>query len=127
LNRKDCENAVLDYGGTVVRLGPMFGTTRLNDVVHDICANRKVFVSKDSRQSFSSVDWNGAFIADNFTSWSGVVEIGARDTISLADLASYANSSSEFSGEKDDQFPLNFDEGPDIQDVLKFVDQILGR
>jgi nucleoside-diphosphate-sugar epimerase len=127
MNRKDCENAVLDYGGSVVRLGPMFGATRLHDVVHDICENRKVFVSKDSKQSFSSIDWNGAFIADNFTSWSGIVEIGARNTILLDDLAAYVSSSSEFEGEKDDQFPLNFDVGPDVLEVLEFVDQIMDQ
>ena len=127
INRKDCENAVLEYGGSVVRLGPMFGVMRLHDVVHDICENRKVFVSKDSKQSFSSIDWNGAFIADNFASWSGIVEIGARNTILLGDLAVYANSSSEFEGETDDQFPLNFDVGPDVLEVLDFVDQIMDQ
>lgn len=127
INRKDCENAVLEYGGSVVRLGPMFGTTRLHDVVHDICENRKVFVSKDSKQSFSGIDWNGAFIADNFASWSGIVEIGARNTILLGDLAAYANSSSEFEGETDDQFPLNFNVGPDVLEVLEFVDQIMDQ
>lgn len=127
VNRKDCENAVLEYGGSVVRLGPMFGTTRTRDVVHDICENRKVFVSKNSKQSFSSIDWNGAYIADNFASWSGVIEIGARNTILLGDIAAYANSSSEFEGETDDQFPLNFDDGPDVLEVLEFVDQIMDQ
>jgi hypothetical protein len=105
----------------------MFGTTRTRDVVHDICENRKVFVSKNSKQSFSSIDWNGAYIADNFTSWSGVIEIGARNTILLGDIAAYANSSSEFEGETDDQFPLNFDDGPDVLEVLEFVDQIMDQ
>lgn len=127
INRRDCEIAVLEYGGSVVRLGPMFGASRVRDVVHDICENRKVFVSKDSKQSFSSIDWNGAYIADNFVTWTDIVEIGARNTIRLGDLATYANSSSEFEGETDDQFPLNFDAGPDVLEVLKFVDQIMGQ
>jgi len=127
INRRDCENAVLEYGGSVVRLGPMFGITRLQDVVHDICENRNVFVSRDSKQSFSSIDWNGAYIADNFASWSGIVEIGARNSIRLGDLAAHVNSSSEFTGEIDDQFPLHFDAGPDVQEVLEFVDQIMDQ
>ena len=127
INRRDCENAVLEYGGSVVRLGPMFGITRLRDVVHDICENRNVFVSKDSKQSFSSIDWNGAYIADNFASWSGTIEIGARNSIILGDLAAHVNSSSEFTGEIDDQFPLLFDDGPDVQEVLEFVDQIMNQ
>ena len=105
----------------------MFGITRLRDVVHDICENRNVFVSKDSKQSFSSIDWNGAYIADNFASWSGTIEIGARNSIILGDLAAHVNSSSEFTGEIDDQFPLLFDDGPDVQEVLEFVDQIMNQ
>lgn len=127
INRRDCEKVVLEYGGSVVRLGPMFGISRLHDVIHDICANRKVFVSKDSKQSFSSVDWNGKYIADNFVSLSGIVEIGARNSIRLGDLAAHVNSSSEFIGEIDDQFPLNFETGPDVLEVLEFVDQIMGQ
>lgn len=127
INRKECENVVLEHGGSVVRLGPMFGFSRLHDVVHDICANRKVFVSKDSMQSFSSVDWNGAYIADNFVSLSGIVEIGARNSISLGALAAHVNSKSDFIGERDDQFPLNFEAGPDVLEVLEFADQIMGE
>lgn len=125
MNRRDCENVVLEHGGSVVRLGPMFGITRLHDVVHDICANRRVFASRDSNQSFSSVDWNGAYIANNFNSFTGIIEIGARNTISLGDLAAYVNSSSEFIGEKDDQFPMNFDAGPEVSEVLEFAERIV--
>jgi hypothetical protein len=102
----------------------MYGSSRVQDVVHDICESRKVFAAKDSRQSFSSVDWNGAYIAKNFFLFTGVVEIGARNSITLGELADYAESSSEFSGETDDQFPLHFDNGPDVLNVLKFIDQI---
>ena len=124
INRKQCEDIVLENGGAVVRLGPMYGSSRVQDVVHDICESRKVFAAKDSRQSFSSVDWNGAYIAKNFFLFTGVVEIGARNSITLGELADYAESSSEFSGETDDQFPLHFDNGPDVLNVLKFIDQI---
>ena len=126
-NRKDCENLVLEYGGSVVRLGPMFGISRLYDVIHDICLNRKVFVSRDSKQSFSSIDWNGSYIADHFEQFSGILEIGARNSITLGEIADHINSRSEFIGDVDDQFPLNFDAGPDVQQVLEFVDQITGR
>ena len=45
----------------------------------------------------------------------------------MGDLAAYANSRSEFIGELDDQFPLNFETGPDVQEVLGFVDQIMEK
>jgi nucleoside-diphosphate-sugar epimerase len=126
-NRKDCEDLVLDYGGSVIRLGPMFGNSRDRDVVHDICENREIFVSRDSRQCFSSVEWNGAYIADNFSSISGVLEIGARDNITLGELAVHVNSRSLFTGERDDQFPFDFHAGPDVSEVLKFLDQLMSN
>lgn len=124
INRKECEDLVLKSGGAVVRLGPMYGGSRIHDVIHDICENRNVYASKNSRQSFSSVDWNGTYIANNFLSFTGIVEIGSRNSISLGDLADYAGSSSEFFGETDDQYPLNFETGPDVLNVLEFIDQI---
>jgi hypothetical protein len=124
INRKECEDIVLANGGAVVRLGPMFGTSRINDVVHDICFNKRVYVSKDSRQSFSSVDWNGTYIANEFLTFTGILEIGSYNSVSLGELAEYAESASEFFGDVDDQFPLNFDTGPDVLNVFKFIDQI---
>jgi nucleoside-diphosphate-sugar epimerase len=124
INRKECEDIVLANGGAVVRLGPMYGTTRIHDVIHDICNNKKIYASKDSLQSFSSVEWNGAYIANEFLSFTGIVEIGSRNSISFSELADYAESSSEFFGDADDQFPLNFDSGPDVLNVLEFMDQI---
>jgi nucleoside-diphosphate-sugar epimerase len=124
INRKECEDMVLANGGAVVRLGPMYGSSRIHDVIHDICDSKKVYASKDSRQSFSSVEWNGTYIANQFLSFAGIVEIGSRNTISFRELANYARSSSEFFGDVDDQFPLNFDFGPDVLNVLKFIDQI---
>lgn len=125
VNRRDCEYAVLDNGGAVVRLGPMFGGTRLQDIIHDICAGRKVFVAKESNYSFSNVDWNGSYIANNFAKVSEIIEIGARNSIMLSAIATYTKSESEFSGEVDNQYPLLFSEGPDVNEVFDFVDKIL--
>jgi nucleoside-diphosphate-sugar epimerase len=124
INRKECEDIVLANGGAVVRLGPMYGGSRINDVIHDICYNKKIYASKDSRQSFSNVDWNGTYIANKFLSFDGIVEIGSTNSISFSELAEYAESTSEFFGDVDDQFPLNFDSGPDVLNVFKFIDQI---
>jgi len=128
INRLDCEKEVLKYGGTVVRLGPMFGPSRVNDVLHDICAGRDVFVSRDTKYSYSSVMWNAAYIAGNFQSINGVIEIGARNTVLLEELAQYTNSLSKFSEENDDQFPESFIDGPDVSEVFRFIDKnIIGR
>ncbi len=125
MNRLDCEREVLRYGGSIVRLGPMFGETRTADVIHDICESRKVFLARSTRYSFSNVNWNGTYIADNFEEISGTIEIGARNTTTLEELALYANSKSEFIGGNDDQFPLGFNDGPDVVEVYEFIDHLL--
>ena len=125
VNRLDCEKEVLIYGGSIIRLGPMFGIARKLDVIHDICDNRKVFVARDTKYSFSNVDWNGVYIAQNFQDLSGVIEIGAQNSISLGEIANYVGSKSEFIGKNDDQFPLEFTAGPDVREVFEFIDKFL--
>jgi nucleoside-diphosphate-sugar epimerase len=125
VNRFDCEREVLNYGGSIIRLGPMFGLARKVDVIHDICDNRKVFVARDTKYSFSDVDWNGMYIAQNFQDLSGVIEIGAQNSISLGEIAVYVESKSEFVGKNDDQFPLDFTSGPDVSAVFEFINKFL--
>ena len=82
-------------------------------------------MARNTKYSFSNVDWNGSYIAKNFEGISGTIEIGARNSISLDELALYAKSESDFIGENDDQFPLEFNNGPDVKEVFNFVDKIL--
>jgi hypothetical protein len=67
--------------------------------------------------------WNAAYIAGNFQSINGVIEIGARNTVLLEELAQYTNSRSKFSEENDDQFPECFIDGPDVSEVFRFIDK----
>ena len=120
-NRRDCELKVLEKGGTVLRLGPMFGGNRDKDVVHDIVRNEKVYVSSETRYAYVDVSWVTKYIVENLRDFEGIIELGANNSIALTEIADAVNSTSEFIGPNDDQYPIGFDKGPDARLVLKFA------
>jgi nucleoside-diphosphate-sugar epimerase len=121
LNRKICEDLAIASGSSVVRLGPMFGTDRSQDVLHDILNNRSVFVARETKYAYCSVNWIADYICSNLSRLPKMVEIGAKNTISLDEIARRVSSDSKFDGPVDDQYPINGFEGPDVNEVFKFI------
>lgn len=124
-NRRFCELLVLAQGGTVVRLGPMFGGSRKQDTLHDLLANRQIYVAAETRYAYVDVSWVGAKIVELITSPSGVYEIGARNAVSLSELRDHFGSKSAFSGPDDTQVPEPGIEGPDANLVFDYARQEL--
>lgn len=120
-NRKECELKVLEKGGAVLRLGPMFGGKRIKDVVHDIIRSEKIYVSSDTRYAYVDIAWVSKYIRENLREFEGIHELGANNTVKLSEISMVVNSRSEFSGPNDDQYPIGFDKGPDAQLVLKYA------
>lgn len=126
LNRIRCEDLVLNSGGVVFRLGPMFGGNREKDIIHDIANNNTVYHSKKTKYAYCDIDWVTKYVSDNLFLPSGIYEIGAKNTISLERLASTVNSKSNFVGDIDDQYPLDFLGGPDAYDSIEYLKSIRG-
>ena len=124
LNRKICEDLAIATGASVVRLGPMYGADRKQDVLHDILDSRNVFVARETKYAFCDVDWVADFICSNLSGLPELVEIGAKNTLSLDEIARRVSSESNFEGPVDDQYPINGFEGPDVNDVFKFIEEI---
>ena len=120
-HRKMCEELVLNRGGTVFRLGPLFGGTRKEDIIHDIVNNKKVYYSEDTKYAYVDVNWAGEYISKSIERIPGVYEIGARNTITLRSIAEAINSISTFDGPNDDQYPINFNDGPDAKKAIDFA------
>jgi nucleoside-diphosphate-sugar epimerase len=120
-NRRDCELKVLEKGGSILRLGPMFGGTRVKDVIHDIVRNEKIYVSSDTQYAYADVSWVTNYIMQNLQKFEGITEIGANNTIKLSEVASSIKSTSEFFGPNDDQYPVGFKDGPDAKLVLEYA------
>lgn len=112
------EEMVLASGGSVARLGPMFGGTLRNSVLQDIIHSRPVYISKETRYGYAHVEWVARYLIDHLDDLQEVQEITSRNAISLEEVADYFNSKSEFIGDNDDQFNSHFSDGPDAYEVL---------
>jgi nucleoside-diphosphate-sugar epimerase len=121
LHRLACEDLVLKDGGTVFRLGPLFGGNREKDIIHDIANNRPVYHSKKTKYAYCNIEWAAEYVSQNLSIGPGIYEIGARNTVTLEELAAAVGSSSTFKNKVDDQYPINFPEGPDAIESIVYI------
>ena len=120
---KAAAEKIVDFGDNlVVRLGPMYSPALSKGVLIDILKGEKVFVDRKSRYCFTPVSTTTDWIATN-ASKSGLVEVGARNAISLEKVAEYLGMKIEFEGSIDHQEVLNPPpEFPEAQEVFSFLD-----
>jgi len=124
-NRRACELLTLSQGGSVIRLGPMFGGGRKKDTLHDLLAGREVYVAPETRYAYVDVSWAASKIVEMLSSPSGVYEIGANNAVLLSDLRDYFNSKSVFSGINDTQIPEYCEGAPDARLVFSYAEKEL--
>lgn len=122
-HRLQCEELVLAKKGSVVRLGPMYGGFRQKTTLDEIVAGLPIYFSKQTKYSYVDVAWNANYISNNLSKFEGTTEIGARNYITLEEIASKLNSDSVFGDVDDSQVTDNFEDGPDAHDVLNFLAQ----
>ena len=85
---------------------------------------QQAYILFKHQYAYANVKWVADYIADqacNAIVENKVKEIGARNIVTLDKIARYLKSSSTFSDKHDDQYPLNFKEGPDANDVLNYA------
>jgi nucleoside-diphosphate-sugar epimerase len=125
-NRRACELLALSQGATVIRVGPMYGGSRKQDALHDLLLDRPIYVAPETRYGYADVDWVGQKIAKMLNISSGIYEIGASNSVSLAQLRDLFGSKSVFSGPDDTQVPLtNDDDATDAELVFAFARKVL--
>ncbi len=106
----------------IVRLGSMYSAELKKGVLIDILEEKKVFVDGKSRYCFAPLDFVAGWIASHLDR-KGVVEVGAKDTISLGEVASHLGAKIEFEGALDDQeIESPETDFPSARDVLGFLD-----
>lgn len=111
----------------IVRLGPMYSAGLSKGVLIDMLQGNKVFADGSSRYCFAPLQFVAAWIARNLAR-SGIVEVGARNAISLREIADYLGATVEFAGAVDHQEIESPEPGfPDARDVLHFLDQTKAR
>lgn len=110
-------------GALIVRLSAMYSDDLPKGALVDILNGAKVYVDGDSRFPFVSRDFAADWIARNL-SRAGVVEVGARSTLSLREIARHLGKTIEFDGPVQDQALENPSaDFPDAREVLAFLDR----
>lgn len=119
LAEKICEHA---YKPLILRLTAMYSEDMSKGALVDILNDKPVYASELSRYAFISRDYVGQWVANNLKR-TGVVELGAKNTISLKEISKYLGKDSHFSGLTQLQEILEPEENfPDANEVLKFMD-----
>ncbi len=124
-NRRFCELLALAQNAVVIRLGPMFGGARKQDTLHDLLADKPIYVAPGTKYAYANVKWVGNEIVEHIDANTGIFEIGARNAISLGELRDIFGSKSIFSGADDTQLPEMNEEGPDARLVISYAQQEL--
>jgi nucleoside-diphosphate-sugar epimerase len=107
----------------IVRLGPMYDETLTKGVLVDILKGGPVFVAGESRYAFAPLSFVAAWIAAHADA-TGLVEVGARTSIALRDVAAHLGVTVAFSGRTDHQEMTSPEPSfPDARDVLPFLDR----
>lgn len=105
----------------IVRLTSTYGDSLSKGALIDIVNGKKVYVSKKSRYAFASLDFISSWIRKNINE-KGIIEVGARNSISLGEIVKYLDLNIKFEGAIDIQEVQSArPEYPDARDVLLFL------
>jgi nucleoside-diphosphate-sugar epimerase len=120
---KAAAEKLVDFGeNLIVRLGALYSKDMKKGVLVDMLEGKKVFVDGASRYCFASVESSAAWIASHLDR-KGIVEVGGKNAISLADVAKHIGANVEFEGIVDHQEIANPEpDFPEASLVLKFLD-----
>lgn len=106
----------------IVRLGPMYSPGLDKGVLVDMFQGRKVYAAMESRYCFAPLEFVSAWIAANLGR-AGTVEVGARNAVTLREVADHLGGGIEFEGAVDHQEIEHPESGfPDARDVFRFLD-----
>ncbi len=107
----------------IVRLTATYGPHLSKGVLIDLL-NGKVYVGKESRYAFAPLHFVSEWIA-NHLDRTGLVEVGAKNTISLREIADRLNLKVEFGDRIENQEIMDPEETfPDAADVLFFMNNM---
>jgi len=99
----------------------MYSPELKKGVLVDIIEGKKVFVAGESQYCFAPLDFVTHWISSNLNR-QGIVEVGARDSITLQEVAEHLNSNVEFEGAVDHQEIKSPEpDFPEARDVLDFL------
>lgn len=105
----------------IVRLTALYGPGMTKGAIMDIRNGGPVYVDGASRYAFTPVEFAAAWVASHLE-MTGLVEVGARNSVSLAEIAAHLHRVVEFSGPVEVQEVMNPEPTfPDAREVLNFA------
>lgn len=106
----------------IVRFGAMYSSELKKGVLVDMLEGKKVFVAGESRYCFAPLDFVTSWVTSHLDR-QGIVEVGARDTITLKEVAEHLKAGIDFEGAVDHQEIVNPESDfPKARAVLDFLD-----
>ena len=123
LNKSCAETLVLNQSASnlVIRLGGLYGRGLDKGTVFDVMSGNRLFVHGDSKYNFIDVQHAAKIIVQKLDEI-GIVEIGARDQISLREIADHFRIDVEFGDRMESQHTENpLENFPEAKQVLEFV------
>jgi hypothetical protein len=121
INKKSAEIISAYKNSLIVRLGALYGEGLNKGSLYDLLNSKQLFVDIKSQYNYIGTDFVSHWIFQNFDR-SGMVELGACDTISLEDIALNLNLTVNSSGRFEKIFSSQIEPGmPSATDVLHFA------
>ena len=124
VNKSAAESIVLsNKNNLVLRLGALFGEGLDKGVIFDMLNGNEIFVLGESRYNYISTEKVADIVLSKLNE-SGVVDVGARDSISLKEVADYFKINVKFGERFEEQVTENpSDNYPEAKEVLKFMEK----
>ena len=111
----------------IIRLTAMYSENLSRGSLFDIANGNKVYINENSRFSFISRKFVGEWIVKNLNR-SGLIELGAKNTISLKEIANHLGVTVAFGERVDVQEIANPEpDFPDAREVLLFMEAMIKK
>tara|TARA_Y100000034_G_scaffold134340_1_gene202500 strand:+ start:347 stop:1054 length:708 start_codon:yes stop_codon:yes gene_type:complete len=120
-NKLAAESIINNGDSLIIRLGPMFGPSLEKGVLIDMLKGSKVYVGEKSRYAFAPLSFVADWIIKNIDR-KGIWEVGAKNSISLEDLAKKLSLEVDFEGLENHQEMQTIEaDYPDVNLVIDFM------
>lgn len=124
-HRLEAENLCKSRNSLIIRLTAMYSENLSRGALVDIINGKKVYVNENSRYSFTPLKFVGTWISNNLER-TGLIELGAKNTITLKEIVNHLGLTVEFGERVDVQEIANPEaDFPDAREILPFMETML--
>lgn len=126
-HRLEAENICKSHNSLIIRLTAMYSENLSRGALVDILHGNKVYVNENSRYSFTPLKFVGTWVANNLNR-TGLIELGAKNTITLKEIVNHLGLTIEFGERIDVQEIANpKPDFPDVREILPFMEKMLRK